>query len=127
MTAREILSRLKEKYNRGDLPYHTSSKLVYSYDLLWLFEQAEQVEELGKVVDKQSQVILRQDSELDVMEQQNERYREGLKNLYLSICKGGKYDERINKQVAFNIIMDIEKIDDDLRDELNKALESESE
>ena len=42
----------------------------------WLIEQAEKVEELGKVVDKQSQVILGQNSGLDVMEQQNKRYRE---------------------------------------------------
>ena len=42
----------------------------------YLIAHAGRVEELERVVDKQSQVILRQDSELDVMEQQNKRYSE---------------------------------------------------
>jgi|GEM_PF-6575516 len=87
-------------------------------DIDWLIEQAERVPVLEKQYGTRLDKFLKVDEE-------NKRYREGIKKLYLSICKGGKYDKIINKQVAFNIIMDIERIDENLRIELDRALEGD--
>ncbi len=94
--------RLKEIIN--DLPYSIRHEGSVEALIEYAKEQAERVEELGKVVDKQSQVILRQDSELDVMEQQNKRYREAL----LSIANEDVYVATAT-QIALEALEDEDK------------------
>lgn len=62
------------------------------------------------------------------LKSENEQYLEGLLKLYKDICVGGKYDKRMPKHTAYNIILDIERIAESvsgLKEEIDSFLESE--
>lgn len=57
------------------------------------------------------------------MIRENERLKDGIKSVYRTLLKDGKYYGRIEGREAYNLILDIEKIDEGLAKELDDIVE----
>ena len=74
--SKERLEEIKEKYNYERLGEFIDAKLVNPYELKWLIEQAERVQELEN--EYQVRQIEYLEEHIDRLEQQNKRYREAI-------------------------------------------------
>lgn len=119
---------------KKDLEMDETIDILELEKIEWLIEYAkEKQEEVSRLEDelyslKESAYQTQQDfldanGKRNYYGEQNKRYREGIKKVYLSLCKGGKYDGRIRSQEAYNLILDIEKIDEEMKIELENCLE----